>query len=187
MAGSERNPDPQLWDDFRGWDGMAELSTAIAELGSGSRETLRDAAAQRFWRQTISTALDELRSEVERYQGHQSFSDEGLRQRESWLSQLDALLRRALLKGRIADAVTAALDDEKNSEAFKTSLTNVVDLWYSLQERTIEKLRHNVDATTKVERQRPSWHGLEELVDTIRVESDGGRHRRVNRRFSPRV
>ena len=122
---------------------MAELSAAIAELGSASRQDLRDAAAQRFWRQNISTALDGLRSEAEKYQDHQSFSDEGLRQRESWLSQLDALHRSAEadLKSRIKDAVTAALDDQGNPEAFKESLTQVVDLWYSVQERSIEKLR----------------------------------------------
>ena len=33
MAGSERNPDPQLWDDFRGWDGIAELREALESLG----------------------------------------------------------------------------------------------------------------------------------------------------------
>ena len=174
MAGADRNPAAEIWDEFREWDGMAELRAAIAELGSGSRQALRDAAAQRFWRQNISTALDAIRSEAEKYKGHQSFSDEGLRQRESWLSQVDALHRSAEadLKSRINDAVTAALDDQKNPEAFKESLTKVVDLWYSVQERSIEKLRQNVDATTKVERQRPSWRELEDLVDTIRVESD---------------
>lgn len=174
MAGSDRNPDTSIWDDFREWDGMAELSTAIAQLAAGSINDLREAAAQRFWRHTVAAALDGLRSEGQKYEGHQSFSDEGLRQRESWLSQLDALhlAAEADLKSRLKDAVTAALDDEKNAEAFNASLTSAVDLWYSVQERSIEKLRHNVDATTKVERQRPSWQELEDLVDKIRVESD---------------
>ena len=76
MAGSERNPDPQLWDEFRGWDGIAELRDALTNLGSRYGSSLRASAAQRFWRQSVANSLDGLHSEVAKYLDHENFSDE---------------------------------------------------------------------------------------------------------------
>jgi hypothetical protein len=50
MAGPERNPDPQIWDEFRGRDGIAELREALTNLGFRDGSLLRASAAQRFWR-----------------------------------------------------------------------------------------------------------------------------------------
>ncbi|OBF38949.1 hypothetical protein A5719_17620 [Mycolicibacterium peregrinum] len=173
MAGSERNPDPQLWDDFRSWDGILELQGALAELGSGNKTSLRAAASQRFWRQSVTNAIDGLRAEVARYSEHESFADEGLRLRQSWVTQLSTLQASADadLRGRISESMGQAVDDRRDADAIQQSLKTTIDFWYGLQERNIEKLLRNVDETIALERQRPSWQKLDELAESIRARS----------------
>ncbi|WP_170292420.1 GTPase [Mycolicibacterium grossiae] len=174
MAGADRNPDPQIWDDFRSWDGIAELRDALANLGSRRGSSLRAAAAQRFWRQSVADALEGLRAELATYLDHQTFSEEGLRLRQSWLAQLDALKNSADadLRGRISETIGQAIDDQRDSDAIQNSLQATIEFWYGLQERNVEKLLRSVDDTVALERQRPSWTQLEELADSIRSQSN---------------
>ncbi|RUP04854.1 MAG: hypothetical protein EKK34_10795 [Mycobacterium sp.] len=173
MAGSERNPDPQLWDEFRGWDGIGELREALVTLSSRGGSSLRASAAQRFWRQSIITSLAGLHSEVAKYQSHEDFSDEGLQLRKSWLAQLDALQRSADadLRGKISETIGQAVDDQREAEAIQKSLNATIDFWYGLQERNFEKLLRNIDDTIALERQQPSWKKLEELAESIRAQT----------------
>lgn len=174
MAGSERSPDPQMWDDFRGWDGMAELRGALINLGSGNGSSLRASAAQRFWRRAIDNSLDDLKVEVAKYLDHENFSEEGLRLRQSWLAQLEALQKSgdADLRGKISECIGQAVDDQRDADAIQLSLKTSIDFWYGLQERSVEKLLRNVDDTIALERQRPSWKKLETLAESIRVQAD---------------
>lgn len=173
MAGSERNPDPHLWDDFRGWDGIAELHEALTNLGSRDSSSLRACAAQRFWRKSVANSLDGLQAEVRKYLDHENFSDEGLRLRHSWVAQLDALQNSAGadLRGKISETIGQAVDDQRDADAIQASLKAVIDFWYGIQERNVEKLLRNVDDTIALERQRPSWKKLEELAESIRIEA----------------
>lgn len=173
MAGSERNPNPELWDDFRDWDGIAELLDALRNIGSRGGTSLRASAAQRFWRQSIVSALDGVRAEEVRYREHESFSDEGVRLRQSWLAQLDALQTSADadLRGRISETIGQAVDDQRDAGAIQDSLKTIIDFWYGLQERNVEKLLRNVDDTIALERQRPSWRDLDELTESIRART----------------
>ncbi|CAM3438633.1 GTPase domain-containing protein [Mycobacterium frederiksbergense] len=174
MAGSDRNPDPQIWDDFRSWDGIAELLDALANLGARRGSSLRAAAAQRFWRQSVADALEGLRAELATYLDHQTFSEEGLRLRQSWLTQLDALQNSADadLRGRISETIGQAIDDQRDVDAIQSSLQATIEFWYVFQERNVEKLLRSVDDTIALERQRPSWTRLEELADSIRSQSN---------------
>ncbi|WP_194163519.1 GTPase domain-containing protein [Mycolicibacterium sp. P1-5] len=174
MAGSERNPDPQMWDDCRGWDGMAELRSALIDLGSGNGSSLRASAAQRFWRRAVGNSLDGLNVEVAKYLDHENFSEEGLRLRQSWLAQLEALQKSADadLRGKISECIGQAVDDQRDADAIQLSLKTSIDFWYGLQERSVEKLLRNVDDTIALEKQRPPWKKLETLAESIRVEAD---------------
>ncbi|RNL60209.1 GTPase domain-containing protein [Arthrobacter oryzae] len=174
MAGSERNPDPQLWDEFRGWDGIAELCEALTNLGSRDDSSLRAFAAQRFWRKSVADSLDGLQAEVGKYLDHENFSDEGLRLRQSWVTQLDALQNSADadLRGKISETIGQTVDGQRDANAIEKSLAATIDSWYRMQERNVEKLLRNVDDTIALERQRPSWKQLEELADSIRVQAD---------------
>ncbi|OBI90584.1 hypothetical protein [Mycobacterium asiaticum] len=174
MAGSERNPASAVWDEFREWDGTDRLSRALAELGSSNIDTLRTSAAQRFWRSQLAESLAGLRSEVVKYAEQKHFAKESLQHRMSWLAQLDVLKRSAEadLRGRVSETIGAVVDDQRCAHTTQLALKAGVDLWYATHERNVDKLRHDVDATTKVERRRPSWHQLEGLVHTVRDESD---------------
>jgi hypothetical protein len=57
MAGAERNPDPDVWDESREWDGISELVAAITDLGNSSSSDIRQSAAQRFWGNAVQQAL----------------------------------------------------------------------------------------------------------------------------------
>ena len=174
MAGSERNPDPQMWDEFRGWDGIGALREALTNLGSRNGLSLRASTAQRFWRQLVANSVDGLHAEVAKYLDHENFSDEGLRLRQSWVAQIDALLSSADadLRGKISETIGQAVDDQRDADAVQKLLETTIDFWYGIQERNVEKLLRNVDDTIALERQRPSWKKLEELADSIRVEAD---------------
>lgn len=190
MAGSERNPDPQLWDEFREWDGIAELREALAALGSRSGSSLRASAAQRFWRQSVVNSLDGLRAEAAKFSDHENFSDEGLRLRQSWLGQLAALQSSAEadLRGKLSETVGQAIDDRRDADAFERSLRATIDFWYGSQERNLEKLLRNVDDTIDMERRRPSWTKLEDLAASIRVEADPSTSsKQANEVISPAV
>lgn len=174
MAGSERNPDPQMWDEFRSWDGVAELREALNSLGACDGSSLRASAAQRFWRQLVTNSLDGLQAVMAKYLDHENFSDEGLRLRQSWVAQLDAMQNSAGadLRGKISEIIGQAVDDQRGADAIQKSLKAIIESWYGIQERNIEKLLRNVDDTIELERQRPSWKRLEELADSIRVKAD---------------
>lgn len=174
MAGSERNPDAQLWDEFRGWDGIAELREALTSLGTSDGSSLRAFAAQRFWRQLVTNSLAGLNAEVAKYHDHENFTDEGLRLRQSWVAQLDALRNSAGadLRGKISEAIGQAVDDQRDADSIQKSLKEIIDFWYGLQERNVDKLLRNVDDTIALERQRPSWRKLEELAESIRIQAD---------------
>lgn len=172
MAGSERNPDAELWDDFRSWDGVAALSAAVAEVGRSDLASLRSAAAQRYWHNITLTALDGLRSEHTSFAEHAAFTDEGLKLRKSWLAQLELIKRSAAvdLKGRLTDRVGEAIDAQIEGGQLRQSLTTAVDFWYTEHARSVEQLLRGVDSTVVLERERPSWKMLEDLVSEIRTE-----------------
>ncbi|OFJ55536.1 hypothetical protein BEL07_01115 [Mycolicibacterium grossiae] len=115
-----------------------------------------------------------MRAELATYLDHQTFSEEGLRLRQSWLAQLDALKNSADadLRGRISETIGQAIDDQRDSDAIQNSLQATIEFWYGLQERNVEKLLRSVDDTVALERQRPSWTQLEELADSIRSQSN---------------
>jgi len=168
LAGSDRNPDPSLWDLSRKWDGIEALREALVGLGEGDVGALRAAAAERFWSRAAATVVEQLRREAENYRGHADFSDEGYRLRQSWLSQLDALVgaAEADLRGRMSETIGDAVD-LPSAAIFGERLSATVESWYSRQERNIDKLLQSVEATATTERQRPSWQRLDDLADAV--------------------
>lgn len=185
MAGADRNPAPALWDESREWDGMAELSAALATLSGVSIETLRKAASQRFWAQFVSSAMMGLRAEAEGYSGHAQFTDDGLKQRESWLAQLDDLKRAAEsdLRVKTRELIEATIEAEA-VDGLGQDLSNTVELWYSRQQRDIDKLLQSVAATRAVEQERPAWGALHDLAATVRIEEPQAPD---EQEFEPRV
>lgn len=172
MAGADRNPAPALWDESREWDGMAELSSALADLADTDTASLREAASQRFWAQFVSNAMARLRAEAEGYSGHAQFTDDGLKQRQSWLAQLDDLKRAAVsdLRVKTRELIEATIEAEA-VDGLVQDLSNTVELWYGRQQRDIDKFLQSVSAIRSVEQERPAWGALHDLAATVRMEA----------------
>ena len=170
MAGSERNPDPTVWDESRSWDGISALVAAISALGSSSHPEMRDAAAQRFWRSSVQEVLDQLGKEFAAHSESAIVSDEGEQRRSSWLAQLDTLTRAAEadLRGRVSAAVGDAVDASDPAESFAQALNTSVGAWHAACKRDIDKLLRSIGDTVATERARPDWQRFEELAATLR-------------------
>ena len=170
MAGSERNPDPKVWDETRSWDGISALVTAIAALGNSSRADIREAAAQRFWRGSVEQVLQQLRTEFTTHLENATVSDEGAQRRSSWLAQLDTITRAAEadVRGRVSAAVGDAVDDSDPAQSFAQALKTSLGAWYAACRRDIDKLLRSIAATVTPERARPDWQRFEELTATLR-------------------
>lgn len=122
MAGSERNPDPQVWDESRQWDGVAGL-VLITQLGASDGSALRRAAEERFWRHAVRQAHVELSDELDKQLDNAVVSDEGEQRRQSWLAQLDTVTRsgEADLRGRVSAVISDALDSPDPVRGFTTA------------------------------------------------------------------
>lgn len=175
MAGTERNPDPTVWDESRSWDGISELVAAITALGSTLQPGIRDAAAQRFWRSSLQQVLQQLRKELTAHVGNVAVSDEGDQRRASWLAQLDTLTRasEADLRGRVSAAVSDAVDSPDPAQSFAQALKTSLGAWHAACERDIDKLLRSVGDTVATERTRPDWQRFEEMAATLRHELPG--------------
>jgi hypothetical protein len=172
MAGSDRNPESQFWDESREWDGMQALETAIAELGQSEWDSLRTQAGHRFWRQAVESTLKHLKDEIVKYDERLQVCDEGLALRNSWLAQVDDLRAsaEAELRGSVSELTGEAVHDSAAARLIGQTLKTALDSWYRDQERKIDKLLQSVLNTAKAERSRPSWEQLRDFVKSVRAE-----------------
>jgi hypothetical protein len=170
MAGSERNPNPQIWDDSRQWDGVAGLVQAITQVGASDHSALRRAAEERFWRHAVQQAHEELSDELDKQLDNAVVSDEGEQRRQSWLAQLDTVTRagEADLRGRVSAVISDALDSPDPVQRFTTALKTSLGAWHAACERDIDKLLQSVGETIATERTRPDWQRFEDLAAALR-------------------
>lgn len=192
MAGSERNPDPQVWQDSRDWDGIDGLVQAITRLGSSDGSALRRSAEERFWRRAVQQAHVELVDELEKQLDNAVVSDEGEERRQSWLAQLDTVTRagEADLRGRVSAVISDALESPDPVQRFTTALKTSLGAWHSACERDIDKLLQSVGATIATERTRPDWQRFERLTEALRrepSESDDDDEVEVPLRYAPLI
>ena len=172
MAGAERNPDPEVWDDSREWDGIAGLVKAITDLCTSGALSLRQAAERRFWRNAVQQALVRLHEELEKHLDNAVVSDEGNQLRASWLAQLDSLTRAAEadLRGRVSAAMRDALDSPDPTYGFPEALRTSIGAWHAASERDVDKLLRSVGETIATDRTRPDWQRFDDLAATLRRE-----------------
>lgn len=169
MAGAERDPGTDFWDQSRAWDGMAQLASAVNELGKTDWSDLRAASEQRFWRSAVESSLVQLNSEIATYEERKSACLEGLDLRNSWTSQLDDLrvAAEADLRGRVSEITGEAVYDAAAARLIGDTLTAVLDTWYRDQERKVHKFLQSVLSTASVERTRPSWKRVHEFAKSM--------------------
>ncbi|MDQ1250293.1 MAG: hypothetical protein QG597_4672, partial [Actinomycetota bacterium] len=172
MAGAEQNPDPEVWDESREWDGIAGLVEAITVLGTSHNSALRRAAEQRYWRNAVQQALFRLPQELEKRLDNAVVSDEGDQLRASWLAQLDTVDRAAEadLRGRVSAAINDAMDSPDPTYGFAERLKTSVGAWHSASERDVDKLLRSVGETLATDRTRPDWQRFDDLAAALRRE-----------------
>lgn len=172
MAGSERNPNPSVWNESRDWDGVSELVAAITGLGSSSGSDIRQGAAQRFWGNSVRLALEQLRRDFQSHLDNAAVSDESDQRRTSWLAQVDTLTRasEADLRGRISAAVGDAVDSPDPAQSFAQALKTSVGAWHAACERDINRLLRSVGETIATDRTRPEWERFEDMAASLRRE-----------------
>lgn len=173
MVGTERNPDPSVWDESRSWDGISELVAAITALGGHTKSDVRQAAAQRFWGDSVHQVLHQLRKELAAHLENAAVSDEGEHRRASWLAQLDTLARAAEadLRGRVSAAVGDAVDSPDPAQGFAQALKTSIGAWHAAAKRDIDKLLRSIGDMVTTERARPDWQRFEDLAGKLRQES----------------
>lgn len=177
MAGSQRNPDPSIWEDSRAWDGITEVLTAIQEVSTKDLASLREDAASRYWVAIVEDTLEELSSRSTEYGSNLRTAQQALRRRDSWLQQLEALrlAARNSLDAAIQGAVSSVRRQEgADVEDMKHAVTSRLELWSVEQGRQLEELASDVDVGMTRQFERPSWEGVEELLDQLRGESADG-------------
>lgn len=172
MAGSDRNPEKQFWDESRSWDGMQELERAIVELGNSEWHSLRTEASERFWRRAVESTLRNLEDEIVKYDERLQACGEGLALRNSSLAQVDDLQAsaEAELRGKVSEITGEAAYDSAAARLIGQTLKTSLDSWFRDQERKIDKLLQSVLSTTRTAHSRPSWEQLRDFVQSIRAE-----------------
>lgn len=172
-AGSDRNPDPSIWDESREWDGIDRLLQQLSRTGGSDLTPLRAAAEQRFWRHAVESTLAELRVQRADYVGISELASDGARMRESWEGQLDAISSSAEvdLRARVQETVRGLVRSDNEAQDIGEKLTATLDLWYTTHEREVDRLLQNISSANNIQRERPGWQNLDMLTAKLRPDA----------------
>lgn len=167
QQGDTRSPSPEVWDEFRSWDGMRELADALQSLAEASLPALRGAAEQRFWAVELRAALAVLTDQCAQLRTAEETARNAATRLEQVRVQL-ADLRASAEAG--FDEVIARTVDRLNrvgvggAEHLDAWCVEEVNLWFSRQVRELDRIGQDLRADQSRRRSRPSW---EELVDAL--------------------
>lgn len=167
MAGTSTNPDPTIWDEHRGWDGMGRLAVEIERLSGTEIKVFRDSAEARFWHASLAEARDNLALQMGQHERAKDLAAQIANRRASWLDQLDAIDKaaRAAAEGEVHEAVRGALAAQApDPEAIRREIKSSLNLWWKRNVTELELLLKGMDATLDRQEDRPGWEFLESLV-----------------------
>ena len=169
IAGEDRQPDPAVWDDFRAWDGIAQLRTSLSSLASPSR-TFRLAAGLRYFTDQLQEATTDL---YERQQHAQSALNAASQNAERQARTLDRLndLRQAArikLEGRLATlldlALHAGVDDP---ERLGSQTLSALNQWLDQCELEVKRLMQDFEVEFERQMSRPAWQDLDLELEAL--------------------
>lgn len=159
------------WDEFRGWDGMSELSKALETVDSSALPEWRDAAAQRYWTTILDKAISELRQQLSDCTDRAAVAATGVARRDAWESELDALDRAAQadLDGLVEELLhqprgTAGLD----AQDLQLEIQRALDEWFVKHHARLQQLGRSIRKARERECARPSWGDFTSLVEVVR-------------------
>lgn len=169
-AGSDNGIDRELWDEFRGWDGVDDLMHALEAVDRSSLSAWRQSAGQRYWSTAVAETLDELRSQLADYVARAEVAASGVARRDAWERELDVLDRAAQSSlGGLVDEVFRRSWDRTGSGTsdLQQDVQRALDDWFAKHDVRLQRLAQSIRKTRERERARPSWDGFAALVSTL--------------------
>lgn len=172
-AGPDLDLEPDTWDQFRSWDGMAGLAHALSEIGVATLPALREAAAQRYWSAVASEVIAELHGQLAEYSVQADVAANGVARRDGWKAELDVLDRtaRAKLVGVVNDVLPSSGGIAAHAaEDVKTDLQKALENWLGEQNSRLQRLSRSISKAQDRERERPSWASFASLIKMLEAD-----------------
>lgn len=165
-AAGQRQPDVSTWDESRAWDGMTELSDALAELGGADLSALREATECRFWVGSVAVALDQAHQDLQQLETATQAARSMRSRRDSLLAEIDAQERasRVSINGAVEEAIRSTMRRQSvDAAAIEKAVNQTLDAWWSAQRVEVGRVLRNAKATMELQRERPAWKALADL------------------------
>jgi hypothetical protein len=162
IAGEDRQPDPAVWDDFRGWDGVAQLRASLSSLASPS-PTFRDAAGLRYFTHQLQQATTDLHDRQQHAQSALKAATQSAERHGRTLDRLNDLRHAARIKldGQLATlldlALHAGVDDP---ERLSSQTVAALNHWLDQCELEVKRLMQDFETEFKRQMSRPAWRDL---------------------------
>ncbi len=174
LAGSDRQPNPEIWDDYRSWDGMAALASALRAL-EGSTPELRLATGVRYWTSVIHAELARVDAELRKVQAAQDAAQQSLARQQHLSHRLDEL--RSAAQAELEGSLTRVLDLSLQSGLEDTGrladrITRAVESWLEAHALRLQTIVQDIDGELDRQMKRPTWQSLEQDLDGLRAERE---------------
>lgn len=168
IGGSAQSPDPAIWDAYREWDGIEDLTQRLKALHDEDG-VIRGSAHERYWstaaatvraglvdeRTSLAEALQFAQSERERT-GHRLEQLTGIRE------QAEARLDRV-----VHDSVRTAVEAESSPAQAKEALKSDLDAWFDTTAAEVDNLISDLIADREHERSRPAFERFTRFLDDL--------------------
>ncbi|WP_436522128.1 GTPase domain-containing protein [Actinoplanes sp. HUAS TT8] len=168
-AGPDTDLTPEIWDEFRDWDGVRDLADALAAISPAARPGWRRAAGQRYWTAVLDETLPELRRELADTTARAAVAANGVARRDTWEQELGAIDRAATadLDGLVEQALRRSWDPHSGVDGLADEVRRTLDEWFARHEARLHRLWQSVRKARARERAQPSWAGFAALVATL--------------------
>lgn len=169
MVGNMPNPEPEIYDIGRDWDGVQDLAAEVLALRKQHNE-LRARAGARFVRLLLSDVRDELVRLAEDFALSKEGMDNEVDRHAIYEQRLDALQRqaRAELHRRVEDAllsVSRSGDTGADSiRSLEQTLAKVVDEWAEGSFADYRQLVGELELEVRERMAGPSMDGFRRLA-----------------------
>lgn len=166
LGAYDPEPTPTVWDLSRDWDGMAELSAALEELSAQDLGAYRDAAEQRFWKQAVSSRIEDVQTTLADLRVSAEVANISRQRREGFLKQIDRLASaaQASLAGAVEDAIQrAASGPEIDSDSIQNAVGPVLEEWWQRQQAGLARVRQEAIQGLEQQREGQGWARFESV------------------------
>ncbi len=175
MVGNAPNPEPEIYDVGRTWDGIEKLAEEVRSLAE-KRDELRPQAGARFVRLLLSDVRDELARLGEDLALSKEGMDNEVDRHALYEQRLDALQRqaRAELHRRIEDALlSVSRSGDAGADSIRSleeALAKVVDDWAEGSFAEYRQLVGELELEVRERMAGPSMDGFRRLAQEAEAQ-----------------